>query len=379
MRVQAIKLHSIALPLVEPLLTSFGGEVLKTAILVEIRLTDGTVGWGEIAVAEEPGYGPETMDTARIILEAHILPRLDGIHVDHPSEVPSLLSGIRGHRHTKAGVEAAFWDACAKSNHLRLIDLFASSLEKSVTTRDSALVGVSIGIQPSVEDTLQIIHRRLEQGYGRIKLKIRPGWDVELIRGVREALPEITLMADANSAYTIADGPHLKELDEFNLLMIEQPLEHDDLYQHGMLQREIRTPICLDESIKSLGDLQLALSIEAIDILNLKPARVGGFSESLHILQLCVERELPLWIGGLLETGVGRAANLAFAALPGITLPCDISATDRYFSQDVTEPAFFLNPDSTITIPDGFGVGVEVIPDRLSEAAARWQQRSANR
>jgi O-succinylbenzoate synthase len=236
-------------------------------------------------------------------------------------------------------------------------------------------VGVSIGIQPTVEDTIALIKKRLDQGYRRIKLKIKRGWDVELARGVRAAFPNISLMLDANSDYTLADADHLAQFDAFNLLMIEQPLAYYDIYEHGQLQKRLKTRICLDESIKSANDLLLALQIDATRILNLKPARVGGYSESLNIYRICIEHNLPLWIGGMLETGVGRAANMAFASLPGVTLPCDISATDRYFDPDITEPAFKLGPDSTLTVPNGYGTGVEVQRERLEEATARWRAR----
>jgi O-succinylbenzoate synthase len=256
---------------------------------------------------------------------------------------------------------------------MRLTDYFASFLPEGHESRNVATVGVSIGIQPSVEATLAIIRKRLAQGYRRIKLKIKQGWDVELAHGVRDALPDATLMLDANSDYTLADADHLTQLDEFNLLMIEQPLAYYDIYEHGKLQAQMQTPICLDESVKSANDLLLAMQVGAIKILNLKPARVGGFSESLEIYRICVENELPLWIGGMLETGIGRAANVSFASLPGVTLPCDISATDRYFDPDITEPAFVLGENSTLAVPDGTGIGVEVQRDRLEAAKDRWE------
>jgi O-succinylbenzoate synthase len=221
---------------------------------------------------------------------------------------------------------------------------------------------------------MAIIRKRLGQGYARIKLKIKQGWDLELVRAVRRELPAIPLMLDANSDYTLDCASHLAQFDAFNLLMIEQPLAYDDIYEHSLLQQQIRTSICLDESITSAHDLRLALHVGALRILNLKPARVGGFSECLKISEICVEREVPLWIGGMLETGIGRAANVAFAALPAVTLPCDISATDRYFALDITEPAFVLGPGSTISVPDGYGIGVEVQHDCLEAAAARWRE-----
>ncbi len=368
--IKSIHLHTIALPYVEPLRTSFGEEPFKAAVLVEVITEEGITGWGEASVEIEPGYGAETVATGEHILRNFVVPRLVGQTIHNPMDVPGLLKMVRGNHHAKSGAEAAIWDALARTNDLRLVDYFASFTAH--TPRSAATVGVSIGIQPSLEATIAIIQKRVDQGYKRVKLKIKPGWDVALARGVRSAFPEVMLMLDANSAYTLADADHLKQLDAFNLLMIEQPLAHDDIYEHGKLH--LQTPICLDESIKNANDLRLALEVGAIDILNLKPARVGGYAESLKIYAICVENALPLWIGGMLETGIGRAMNVAFAALPGVTLPCDISATDRYFNPDITEPPFTLNADSTISVPEGVGSGVVVQRDRLEEAKARWRE-----
>lgn len=370
--IQTINLYPILLPYVEPLKTSFGVDPYKAAVLVELITADGLTGWGEASVEAEPGYSAETVGTALHMLEYFLVPKLIGQTLHDATQVPALLRSVRGNHHAKAGLEAAVWDALAQANGMRLTDYFAAHLGQESQGR--ATVGVSIGIQPTVEDTLAIIRKRLGQGYQRIKLKIAPGWDVELARGVRNALPGITLMLDANSAYTLADVDHLKQLDAYDLLMIEQPLGHDDIYEHSKLQPQLDTAICLDESIKTANDLRLALEIGACRILNLKPGRVGGFTESLELYRICQEQNLPLWIGGMLETGVGRAANLAFAALPGVTLPSDISATDRYYDPDLTEPAFVLNSaDSTLTVPDGIGLGVVMQRERLEEARARWE------
>jgi O-succinylbenzoate synthase len=367
----SVHLHPVAIPLVEPLRTSFGVDEHKAAVLIEVVTESGISGWGEASVDNYPGYGSETVTTALHILSDFLVPLVTGRTLTSPTEIPSMLRPVRGHHHTKAGLEAAVWDAAAKANDIRLTDLFAAHLPEGHESRGRATVGVSIGIQPTVEDTIAIIQKRLDQGYGRIKLKIKRGWDVALARGVRAALPDITLMLDANSDYTLADAGHLRQLDAFNLLMIEQPLAHDDIYEHSKLKLE--TPICLDESMKHAGDLRLARELGAIDILNLKPARVGGYSESLEMYRICVDNDLPLWIGGMLETGVGRAANVAFAALPGVTLPCDISATDRYFDTDITEPPFVLGPESTLAVPDGYGIGVEVQRERVEDASRRWR------
>jgi O-succinylbenzoate synthase len=372
--IQAIKLHSIALPYVEPLRTSFGEEPFKACILVEVQTAEGVTGWGEASVEINPGYGSETMTTGLHVLDEFVIPKLIGKTIADATEVPTLTRGVRGNHHAKAGVEAAIWDALARVNAMRLADYFAAHLPAGHESRGRAVVGVSIGIQPSIEAVLAIIRKRTGQGYKRIKLKIAPGWDIDVARAVRAEFPDVMLMLDANSAYRLTDADHLAQLDAFNLIMIEQPLADDDIYEHSHLQPRLKTPICLDESIKSSADLRLALSVGAIRVLNLKPSRVGGFSESLKLYQICVENQLPLWIGGLMETGIGRAMNVAFASLPGVTLPCDISATDRYFNPDIAEPPFVLQPDSTLLVPDGVGSGVEVVPERIAEAAARWRE-----
>lgn len=373
--IQEIALYPIAMPFVEPLRTSFGMEPFKGAVLVQVRTADGVVGWGESPVAPEPGYTGETMSTAYHILYNFMLPLVRGQEIRDPRRVQALLRPIRYHEHAKHGLEAAVWDAFAKANEMRLTDLFAHYLPPDNASTNRAVVGVSIGLQDTMDDLYSIIDKRLAQGYERIKLKIQPGADVELAKAVRERYPKILLMLDANSAYTLDDAAHLAALDDYDLLMIEQPLSYDDIYEHSKLAPQLKTPLCLDESIKNANDLRLALELEAIGILNLKPARVGGFAESLAIYEICVDNQLPLWIGGMLETGIGRAANVALAALPGVTLPSDISATDRYYDPDLTEPPFVIQPDSTLSVPDGYGIGVEVQAERLEAAVARWYER----
>ncbi|MCY3780192.1 MAG: o-succinylbenzoate synthase [Chloroflexi bacterium] len=372
--IQDIKLHVIALPLVELLRTSFGAEPYKTAIIVEAMSRAGLTGWGEIPVKTKPSYGAETVLTALHVARDFILPKLRGESLSSPSEVPELLTSIRGNHHARAGVEAAVWDLMAKANDMRLADYFAAQLSPGNAPRNSVSVGVSIGIQDSLESQVALVKKRLDEGYTRIKLKIAPGWDVEVARAIRQRFPDILLMLDANSAYTLDDAERLKQLDQFDLLMIEQPLAYADIYEHSLLQPQLRTPICLDESIYSAHDWQIALRLGAGRILNLKPARVGGFTESLKIYQLCAETQTPLWVGGMLETGIGRAANLSLAALPAVNLPSDISATDRYFNPDITEPPFILEQGSCISPPGGHGIGVEVQRDRLAEAESRWRE-----
>ena len=371
--VKRVQLHPIAMPLVERLGTSFGKEPFKTAILVELETTDGVIGWGETSSEINPGYSYETMGTAMHVMTQFLIPKVIGQTIAHPTDVPALLSKVRGHPLAHHGVEAAVWDAFAKTNGMSLSELFAASLPEINGERHQprgyAPVGVSIGIQDSIEATLEIIAKRLAQGYNRIKLKIKPGWDLELAQGVRREYSDIMLMLDANSAYTLDDADDLVQMDDYDLLMIEQPLPYNDIYQHSKLQPQLETPVCLDESILNVGDTQMAIELGACKIINLKPARVGGYTESLKIYQYCAENDVPLWIGGLLETGVGRAASLAFASLPAVTLPCDISATDRYYDPDVTEPPFVVREDSTIEAPTGDGIGVEVQTERVATAA----------
>ncbi|GAB4509788.1 MAG: o-succinylbenzoate synthase [Anaerolineae bacterium] len=375
--IQNIRISPVGMPLVEKLRTSTGSyEPFRSAIIIELTTTDGVIGWGECPTKMRPSYAYESMGTALHILSEFLVPYLRGKTLQHPTETAFHLREIRGHPMAKHSIEAAVWDALAKTNNLSLAQLFAQYAPEGSTPRDHVVVGVSIGIQESIESTLNIIDKRLAEGYSRIKLKIKPGWDVELARQVRAAYPDMTMMLDANSAYQLDDAPHLQSLDEFHLLMLEQPLGHDDIYEHSKLQPQLESAICLDESIKGVNDVRLAVEIGACRIINLKPARVGGFTESLAIYRYCVENKVPLWIGGLLETGIGRAANLAFAALPGVTLPSDISATNRYYDPDLTEPPFVLQEGSTLAVPSGPGIGVEVIEARLDEAALRWRQNN---
>ncbi len=374
--IKDIQYHIVALPLVELLKTSFGAEPYKSAIIIEVVTEDGLTGWGETALKTKPSYGAETVLTALHITQDFLIPKLIGKTISSPTEVPELLKSVRGNHHAHAGIESAIWDVLAKANGMRLADYFAHHLPEGHTPRESIVAGVSIGIMDTMEEQLATIQKRVDEGYTRIKLKIAPNWDVEVAKVVREQFPDIMLMLDANSAYTLEDAEHLKQLDQFNLIMIEQPLSYDDIYEHSKLQPQLKTPICLDESIYSAHDWKIALALGAGKILNLKPTRVGGYTESLKMYELCVENDNPLWIGGMLETGIGRAANVAFASLPGVTLPSDISATNRYFDPDITEPPFVLEADSTIKVPDGIGIGVEVQRDRIEEAEARWREHN---
>lgn len=374
--IKSVHLHTVLLPYLSPFETSFGAETHKVAVLVELSTETGVTGWGECSIELWPGYGQETAETARHILSQFLAPAVIGATLDKPTDFPALIRRFRGNHHARAGLEAAVWDAFAKRNDLRLTDCFAHYAPEGHETEGRAAVGVSIGIQASLDATVAAVSARLEQGYRRIKLKIKRGWDIEVARAVRARFPDIMLMLDANSDYDIGDAAHLAGLDPFNLLMIEQPLSHDDIYQHGQLQAQLQTPVCLDESVKSASDLLVALQVGALGILNLKPARVGGFSECLEIYRICVENDLPLWIGGMLECGIGRSANLSFAALPAVNLPSDISATDRYFDPDLTEPPFVLGEDSTLAVAEGAGIGVEVRRDRLEAAKQAWRDNN---
>lgn len=373
--IKQITLHTVALPFVEVLKTSFGADPYKVTVLVELNTEEGTTGWGEITVEVSPGYAAETPVVSEHIAVNFLIPKLIGKTISDPAEAAKLMHKVRGFEHSKFGIETAVWDALARRNNMRLADLFASYLPPEHAPRPVANVGVSIGIKESFEATIATIKKRMDEGYRRIKLKIEPGWDIALGRAVRAALPDITLMLDANSAYTLKDAEHLKQFDELNLLMIEQPLADTDIYEHSKLQPMLKTPICLDESIKSANDLRLALHLGALRVLNLKPVRVGGYVESLEIYRVCVEHQLPLWIGGMMETGIGRAANVAFASLPGITLPCDISATNRYYSPDLADPPFVLGAGSTLAVPDAPGIGVDVQMDRIAEGKRYWRER----
>lgn len=366
--IDSIRLHHIAMPLVEPLKTSFGVEPIRPVIVVEVWAGD-LVGWGECTAVLEPGYSYETIGTARHVLNDFLIPRLEGQIIHSAADARTLMSGVRGHPLTKAAIEGAVWDLLAQAKGVALADLLWERYPLSQPRRDRVQVGVSIGIQPTVDDTLAVIEKRLNEGYCRIKLKIAPGWDIELAAAVRAAYPDISLMLDANSAYTLADADHLAKLDRFNLLMLEQPLGHDDIYEHSQLQPRLETPICLDESIHNANDARLALELGACRIINLKPPRVSGLDEACAVHKLCYAEGVPLWIGGMLETGIGRAQNLAVASLPGVTLPSDLSATSRYYDPDIADPPFVLNAgDSTLTVPGAVGTGVTVNRERLAAA-----------
>lgn len=363
MKIESIILHHIDMPLVTPFETSFGRETHRPCILVEMH-ADGLIGWGECVAGSGPWYAYETIGTAWHIIGDVLAPMLVGQEVAEPSAIVERFAPVRGHPMARAAVEAAFWDLYAQAQGVSLARLIGA-------TRERVAVGVSVGIEPTLDAQLASIERFVEAGYARIKLKIKPGWDIAVVRAVRERWPDIALQVDANSAYTLADAPIFRELDDMGLLLIEQPLHHDDIVEHAQLQAQLRTPICLDESIHSPHHARWALAIDACRVINIKIGRVGGLTAARQIHDLCAERGVPVWCGGMLETNVGRAVNLALAALPNFTLPGDISASARYYHSDIAAPDFVLNDDSTISVPDAPGTGVTVLPERLRAVQVR--------
>jgi O-succinylbenzoate synthase len=363
MRVDQIEIRYVQLPLVHPFETSFGREDVRHTILVALR-GEGLTGWGEAATSEGPWYEYETVETVWHALRDFLGPRVVGQYISTVQSAARLMAPVRGHNLAKMGIEAAVFDLQGQVEGKSVSHLLGG-------TREKVAVGVSIGVQGSVSDLLSRIEGFLEQGYNRVKIKIRPGWDVDVVRQVRERYPDLSLMVDANSAYSLDQAELLAALDEYGLLMIEQPLAHDDLVDHAELQRRLRTPICLDESIPSLAAAHAALALGSGRIINVKPGRVGGLTVARDIHDLCRGRDVPVWCGGMLETGIGRAHNLALASLPGFTLPGDISASARYFHQEIVEPAFAVNPDGTMTVPSGPGMGVSVMLDRVESATRR--------
>ncbi|RMG71091.1 MAG: o-succinylbenzoate synthase [Chloroflexi bacterium] len=357
MQIKRVDLFPISLPYKTPFVTSYGTMTHKTAVIVQIETTDSVIGWGEASLDSFPGYDAETLIGGLHILKDYLIPLILGQSIITPTQVPGLIQAVRGNHFAKAGLEAAIWDAYARTHGVSLAQLLGSVVGE--VPRQRVAVGVAVGIQPNIDATLRAAGDYLAAGYTRLKFKIKPGADVEILGEVRRAFPDVMLMADANSAYTLDDTPHLAQLDDLNLLMIEQPLAYNDLYEHSLLQARIQTPICLDESVKSAHDWQLARHINAGKILNLKPGRVGGLTEALRIYQ--IQRD-ACWVGGMLETGIGRAMLLALASLPGFVIPGDISATDRYFEQDIVDQRFILNTDGTLNVPQGDGLGVVFQP-----------------
>ncbi|PWH13670.1 MAG: o-succinylbenzoate synthase [Anaerolineae bacterium] len=361
MKLETITLYPLRMPLVSHFETSFGRIYERECVLVKIE-SEGLTGWGECAADRDPGYSYETTGTVMHVLKDFVLPLLIGQDVADAGDFQRRVSHIRGHHLAKAGVEMALWDLLGKQQGKSLRQLLGGQKEK-------VEVGVSIGLQDTTADLVSLVERYVKEGYQRVKLKIKPGRDVSEATAVRRAFPHLKLQVDANSAYTLETAAALQPLDDLDLLLIEQPLYEDDIWDHRLLQRQMRTPLCLDESITSPRHARYAIEMEACRIINIKPGRVGGLSQALEIHQMCQAIHMPVWCGGMLETNIGRASNLAIASLPGFTLPGDISASARYYRQDVTHETFTLNPDSTINVPTGWGLGVTVDEEKVKDFA----------
>ena len=363
MRIDRLELRLCRLPLVSFFETSFGRSYDRSFLL--IRLTgEGAEGWGEAVAEANPYYSSETTETAWHIITGFIAPRLLSTTFEHPREVFDALRPIRGHNMAKAAVEMAAWDLYARLLGQPLARLLGG-------TRPRIASGVSIGIQDSLDQLEEKVGRELAAGYQRIKIKIKPGWDLEAVERVRRAFGQVPLMVDANAAYSLDDAAHLARLDAFDLMMIEQPLDYDDVTDHVALQRALRTPICLDESIHTVRIARDAIAAGACKIINIKPGRVGGHRESIRLHDLCAANGIPVWHGGMLETGIGRAHNIHLASLPNFSLPGDIAASKRYYAPDLIEPAIEVAADGTIAVPDGPGIGVRIVQERVERATER--------
>jgi O-succinylbenzoate synthase len=358
MKITHLNLYHLSMPLKSAFETSFGSISTRDCVLVE-AFTDSQVGYGECPADRDPGYSYETVGTAMHILEDFLVPAVLGQEIKTAEQLQQSMAFVRGHNMAKAGLEMAFWDLLGKARGQSLAQMLGG-------VRLKVEVGVSVGLQESPSRLVEVVRRYLQDGYSRVKIKIKPGRDVEDAFEVRKAFGDLRLQVDANSAYSLENAAALLPLDDLGLLMIEQPLAEDDLWDHHKLQEQFRTPICLDESITSLRLARQALEMKACRVINIKAGRVGGISQAVAIHNLCLSKEVPVWCGGMLETGVGRASNLALASLPGFSLPGDISATNRYYRKDITREVFSLNADSTLDVPTGPGLGVNIDPSALN-------------
>lgn len=374
MNLERVELRLIAMPLVAPFETSFGIETVEEHIIVRVD-GDGLVGWGECVASSGPWYSYETNQTAWHILKEFLIPLMFRGKISAPSEFPKIVERVRGHNMAKAGLEAALWDWFAKSENKSLSQMFSATqtTQPNYAAPERITVGVSVGLQANPSALVKRVGEYLAEGYTRIKIKIKPGHDIELVRALRQEFPTIRLQVDANSAYRLKDAPMFQAMDEYNLLLIEQPLSNDDIFQHIQLQRELKTAICLDESIHSVDDADAALTLGACRIINIKPGRVGGFTEAIKIHDLAAQHGAPVWCGGMLESGIGRAGNVAIASLPNFTLPGDLSASSRYFHQDIVEPEFEVDDEGMMRVPSGAGIGVEVVREKLDRVTLSTQ------
>jgi o-succinylbenzoate synthase len=385
MKFESFTLREIRMPLVHFFETSFGRTTERRILLVTAH-ADGIDGWGECTAGEHPFYSEESIDTAWYVIEQFLAPMLLGRDLDvtrgsdgaptlrESSEtgtsITQLLSRVRMHRMAKGAIENALWDAVAQRKQVPLHELLGG-------TRKQIPCGVSIGIQDSIEQLLDKIATELAAGYRRIKLKVKPGWDLDVLRRVRERWPSILLSCDANSAYTLADTAHLQRFDEFKLLMIEQPLWNDDIYFHAQLQRQLQTALCLDESIHHERHARQAAELGSCRIVNIKVGRVGGFTSAIQVHNVCREHRIPNWCGGMLEAGIGRAHNIALSSLPNFELPGDVSASKRYWKEDIIDPAVEVSPDGMITVSQTPGRGFAVRKDLIEKLTVRKQEVSA--
>lgn len=363
MRIERVELHHVKMRLGNTFITSFGEELDRECLLVRVY-SEGLDGWGECVATRVPGFSYETVETAWHILRDFFIPAILNRPISHPRELKQRLQAYKGHPLARAGLEMALWDIRGKLDGKCLRELFGGEKHR-------VPVGVSVGIQENPEAMITKVGEYLQLGYGRIKIKIKPGADLEVAQAVRDRYPDINLQVDANAAYALSDAPLFKDLDSLALSMIEQPLAEDDLIDHAELQKQLNTPLCLDESIRNQRHAGQAIALEACRVINIKSGRVGGLTEAIAIHDRCVREGVPVWCGGMLETGIGRAANLALASLPGFTFPGDISASDRYYDPDIAEPRFTLNSDSTIDVPDKPGLGVDVLNEELERVTVK--------
>lgn len=369
MRIDSVAIREIRLRLKAPFETSFGSTLNRRIILVEL-LSDGMSGWGEVTAGEGPYYNSETTDTCWIVLRNFVIPLVLGKKITSPEQVPALLEIIRGNEMSKAALESAVWDLTAQQQGVPLAKLLGG-------TRSEIACGVSLGIRSTPDQLVAAIETELASGYQRIKMKIKPGKDLEFVSAARKKLPAAQLMVDANSAYMLEDAPHLRKFDHYGLMMIEQPLAWDDIYEHSQLQSMLSTPICLDECIHNLQQTKAALDLRACRIVNIKLGRVGGHTEARSIAEYCQSKSVPVWCGGMLESGIGRAHNVAMSTLAGFTLPGDVSASQRYWDEDIIEPEVEVTSRGTIHVPAGPGIGYRVRRDRVEALTVRSETFSA--
>ena len=363
MRIDRLELRLLRLPLVHFFETSFGRIYDKHFLLVKVE-GEGHEGLGECVAENDPYYSSETNETCWQIITDFLAPRVLGVDFAHPRDVFPAFRAVRGHNMAKAAVEMAAWDLYARREGLPLGTVLGGHRREIVS-------GVSIGIQDSLDQLVEKVDRELAAGYRRIKIKIKPGWDVEAVERVRTRFGTVPLMADANAAYSLSDAAHLARLDAFDLMMIEQPLEYDDVHDHARLQEQLRTPICLDESIHSVRAAEEAIRLKACRIINIKPGRVGGHRESIRLHDLCQSHGIPVWHGGMLESGLGRAHNIHLATLANFSLPGDVAASRRYFDPDLIDPPIEVSPQGTIAVPTSPGIGVTYVQARIDAATTR--------